>query len=249
MEALARHGFEFCRLVNELGALEKDTGTYYLREVLDSEGRVKERKGMLQYVIPEREDGSGIIHHRLNTCATVTGRLSSSNPNLQNLPRPDEDEDGVAKSKVKQVFTSRFGENGRITEVDYSALEVVMSCVHTGDTKLLSLLQAGTDMHCYRLAFREGLEYGDVYQRCHNKALPDYPVWKTKRSHIKTPSFAAQYGASAKGVAFAAGCTVEFAQEFLDNEARMFPTTIGFRAIVKEEVERGSWSYIPRAGR
>lgn len=238
MEALARQGFELCRLVNELGALEKDTGTYYMREVLDSEGRVKERKGMLQYVIPEREDGSGIIHHRLNTCATVTGRLSSSNPNLQNLPRPDEDEDGVAKSKVKQVFTSRFGENGRITEVDYSALEVVMSCVHTGDTKLLSLLQAGTDMHCYRLAFREGLEYEEVYQRCHNKALPDYPVWKTKRSHIKTPSFAAQYGASAKGVAFAAGCTVEFAQEFLDNEARMFPTTIGFRAVIKEEVER-----------
>lgn len=80
MEALARQGFEFCKLVNELAALEKDTGTYYLREVLDAEGKVKERKGMLQYVIPERPDGSGIIHHRLNTCATVTGRLSGSNP-------------------------------------------------------------------------------------------------------------------------------------------------------------------------
>lgn len=238
MEALARQGFEFCKLVNELAALEKDTGTYYLREVLDAEGKVKERKGMLQYVIPERPDGSGIIHHRLNTCATVTGRLSSSNPNLQNLPRPDEDGDGVAKSKVKQVFTSRFGDNGRITEVDYSALEVVMSCVHTGDKKLLGLLQSGTDMHCYRLAFREGLDYDEVYYRCHDKNYPDYSTWKTKRSHIKTPSFAAQYGASARGVAFAAGCTVEFAQEFLDNEERMFPTTIGFRAIVKEEVER-----------
>ena len=43
--------------------------------------------------------------------------------------------------KVKQMFTSRFGESGRITEVDYSALEVVMSCVHTGDRKLLNLLQ------------------------------------------------------------------------------------------------------------
>lgn len=238
MEALARQGFEFCKLVNELAALEKDTGTYYLREVLDAEGKVKERKGMLQYVIPERPDGSGIIHHRLNTCATVTGRLSSSNPNLQNLPRPDEDGDGVAKSKVKQVFTSRFGDNGRITEVDYSALEVVMSCVHTGDKKLLGLLQSGTDMHCYRLAFREGLDYDEVYYRCHDKTYQDYSTWKTKRSHIKTPSFAAQYGASARGVAFAAGCTVEFAQEFLDNEARMFPTTIGFRAVVKEEVER-----------
>lgn len=238
MEALARQGFEFCRLVNELAALEKDTGTYYLREVLDAEGKVKERKGMLQYVIPERPDGSGIIHHRLNTCATVTGRLSSSNPNLQNLPRPDEDGDGVAKSKVKQVFTSRFGDNGRITEVDYSALEVVMSCVHTGDTKLLGLLQAGTDMHCYRLAFREELPYEEVYERCHNKKHELHPLWKAMRTSIKAPSFAAQYGATAKGIAFATGCTVEFAQAFLDNEAALFPQTIGFRAVVKEEVER-----------
>ena len=238
MEALARQGFEFCKLVNELAALEKDTGTYYLREVLDAEGKVKERKGMLQYVIPERQDGSGIIHHRLNTCATVTGRLSSSNPNLQNLPRPDEDGDGVAKSKVKQVFTSRFGDNGRITEVDYSALEVVMSCVHTGDKKLLGLLQSGTDMHCYRLAFREGLPYEEVYERCHNKKHELHPLWKAMRTGIKAPSFAAQYGATAKGIAFATGCTVEFAQAFLDNEAALFPQTIGFRAVVKEEVER-----------
>ncbi|UVX31835.1 DNA polymerase [Klebsiella phage VLCpiA1d] len=238
MEALARQGFEFCKLVNELAALEKDTGTYYLREVLDAEGKVKERKGMLQYVIPERPDGSGIIHHRLNTCATVTGRLSSSNPNLQNLPRPDEDGDGVAKSKVKQVFTSRFGDNGRITEVDYSALEVVMSCVHTGDKKLLGLLQSGTDMHCYRLAFREGLPYEEVYERCHNKKHELHPLWKAMRTGIKVPSFAAQYGATAKGIAFATGCTVEFAQAFLDNEAALFPQTIGFRAVVKEEVER-----------
>lgn len=183
MEALARQGFEFCKLVNELAALEKDTGTYYLREVLDAEGKVKERKGMLQYVIPERPDGSGIIHHRLNTCATVTGRLSASSPNLQNLPR-----DGT--SAVKQMFTSRFGESGRITEVDYSALEVVMSCVHTGDRKLLGLLQAGTDMHCYRLAFREGLPYEEVYERCHNKKHELHPLWKAMRTGIKAPSFA-----------------------------------------------------------
>lgn len=183
MEALARQGFEFCKLVNELAALEKDTGTYYLREVLDAEGKVKERKGMLQYVIPERPDGSGIIHHRLNTCATVTGRLSASSPNLQNLPR-----DGT--SAVKQMFTSRFGESGRITEVDYSALEVVMSCVHTGDRKLLGLLQAGTDMHCYRLAFREKLPYEEVYERCHNKKHELHPLWKAMRTGIKAPSFA-----------------------------------------------------------
>lgn len=231
MEALARHGFEFCRLVNELGALEKDTGTYYLRTEYNEDGAVKKTSGMLQYVIPQNPDGSGIIHHRLNTCATVTGRLSGSNPNLQNLPR-----DGT--SRVKQMFTSRFGESGRITEVDYSALEVVMSCVHTGDLKLLGLLQSGTDMHCYRLAFKENKTYEEMYDLCHNADGPDYKYWKQQRTDIKPPSFAAQYGATAKGIAFATGCTVEYAQSFLDNEAKLFPTTIGFRAVVKEEVER-----------
>lgn len=231
MEALARQGFEFCRLVNELGALEKDTGTYYLRTEYNEDGSVKKLSGMLQYVIPQSPDGSGIIHHRLNTCSTVTGRLSGSNPNLQNLPR-----DGT--SRVKQMFTSRYGAEGRITEVDYSALEVVMSCVHTGDRKLLSLLQNGTDMHCYRLAFKEGKTYEEMYDLCHNADGPDYKYWKQQRTDIKPPSFAAQYGATAKGIAFATGCTVEYAQSFLDNEAKLFPDTIGFRAVIKEEVER-----------
>lgn len=231
MEALARQGFEFCRLVNELGALEKDTGTYYLRTEYNEDGSVKKLSGMLQYVIPQSPDGSGIIHHRLNTCSTVTGRLSGSNPNLQNLPR-----DGT--SRVKQMFTSRYGAEGRITEVDYSALEVVMSCVHTGDRKLLSLLQNGTDMHCYRLAFKENKTYEDMYDLCHNADGPDYKYWKQQRTDIKPPSFAAQYGATAKGIAFATGCTVEYAQSFLDNEAKLFPDTIGFRAVIKEEVER-----------
>ena len=231
MEALARQGFEFCRLVNELGALEKDTGTYYLRTEYNEDGSVKKLSGMLQYVIPQSPDGSGIIHHRLNTCSTVTGRLSGSNPNLQNLPR-----DGT--SRVKQMFTSRYGAKGRITEVDYSALEVVMSCVHTGDRKLLSLLQNGTDMHCYRLAFKEGKTYEEMYNLCHNADGPDYKYWKQQRTDIKPPSFAAQYGATAKGIAFATGCTVEYAQSFLDNEAKLFPDTIGFRAVIKEEVER-----------
>lgn len=231
MNGLAAQGFEFAKLVNELASLEKDTGTYYLRTEYNKDGSVKKVSGMLQYVIPDAEDGSGIIHHRLNTCSTVTGRLSASNPNLQNLPR-----DGT--SRVKQMFTSRFGESGRITEVDYSALEVVMSCVHTGDLKLLNLLLDGTDMHCYRLAFKENKTYEEMYDLCHNPDGSEYKYWKQQRTDIKPPSFAAQYGATAKGIAFATGCTVEYAQSFLDNEAALFPTTIGFRDVVRAEVER-----------
>lgn len=231
MKGLAAQGFEFAKLVNELASLEKDTGTYYLRTEYNDDESVKKLSGMLQYVIPQTPDGSGIIHHRLNTCATVTGRLSGSNPNLQNLPR-----DGT--SRVKQMFTSRFGEAGRIIEVDYSALEVVMGCVHTGDTKLLELLRADTDMHCYRLAFQEGMTYEEVYERCHNQDHPDHKEWKAKRTAIKAPSFAAQYGASAKGIAFATGIPVEDCQRFLDNEEALFPVTTNFKNLVREEVER-----------
>lgn len=229
MMGLAAQGFEWAKNINDLNALEKDTGTYYLREELDDDGNVVKQSGMLQYVIPDKPDGSGIIHHRLNTSATVTGRLSASNPNLQNLPRD---------SAVKQMFTSRYGPNGVIIEVDYSALEVVMGVVHSGDMELLRLLQAGTDMHCYRLAYQQAMPYEEVLELCHNETGAEYSKWKKLRTDIKAPSFAAQYGASAAGIAFATGCTVEFAQAFLDNEAKMFPATAKFRDVIRESVER-----------
>jgi len=222
-------------LMVELASLEKDTGTYYLRTEYKDDGTVKKVKGMLQFVGPD-----SIVHHSLNTTATVTTRLSSSTPNLQNLPR-----DGT--SRVKAMFTSRFGTDGRIVEVDYSALEVVMLCAMTGDTDLLALLLAGTDMHCYRLAFKLGEPYEDVLRKAVTAHDPDSPAfdpseenkrYKQMRTDIKPLSFADQYGASAEGIAFNTGCTVEFAQEFQDNEAKMFPISRGYRAVIAKEVER-----------
>ena len=64
------HGMTQANALIELAALEKDTGTYYLRT--DASGK---QSGMLQFVEP-----TGIIHHQLNACATVTGRLSGSRP-------------------------------------------------------------------------------------------------------------------------------------------------------------------------
>lgn len=174
------HASGFFKAYNELTLRQKDLGFY---EVIDynKDGSVRKVTGMLPYVIPQKEDGSGIIHHRLNHCATTTGRLSSSSPNMQQIPRD---------SKVKQILRSRYGENGMIAQCDYSAMEVVMGCVITGDKKLLSLLEAGTDMHCYRLAFQEGMSYEEVYELCHNPDAPNHKEWKKKRTAIKTFSFA-----------------------------------------------------------
>lgn len=238
------HGMTQANALIELAALEKDTGTYYLRT--DASGK---QSGMLQFVEP-----TGIIHHQLNACATVTTRLSGSRPNLQNLPR-----DGT--SKVKSMFTSRFGTSGRIVEVDYTALEVVTLASIADDINLLEQLIKGTDMHCYRLAFKLGEPYEEVYKKCHDKSHPEHKQYKDLRTAIKTPSFADQYGATEYGVAYAAGCSVEFAREFQENEAKLFPQAKAYASTVvrpaveatgllapmeREMNERGEWKVFRR---
>lgn len=232
LKAIKAYAAEVAFLV-DLAALKKDTGTYYLSEEKGVDGNVVSRKGMLACVGTD-----SIVHHNLNSTATVTGRLSSSNPNLQNIPRADEDNEGKAKSRVKEMFTSRFGPDGKIIEVDYSALEVVMLCALTGDMDLLSLLQAGTDMHTYRLAYREGLEYEYLKSIVDDEDHPEHGRWKRERTNIKPLAFADQYGSSPEGLAFNTGCSIEFAREFQENEARMFPTSRGYRAVIRAEVEK-----------
>lgn len=223
---LAKHGFEAAKVLSRMADLTKDNGTYYRNVEYAKDGSVKRVKGMLQYVQPD-----GIIHHNLNVCATSTGRLSASQPNLQNLPR-----DGT--SKVKQMFSSRFGAEGKIIEVDYSALEVVMLAALSGDDNLLKELLSGTDMHCLRLAAKLGEPYEEVKRKAvDDDTHPEHKQYKQMRTEIKTPSFAAQYGASARGIAYASGCTVEFAEEFLATEARLFPQAIGFRQVIRDMVE------------
>lgn len=223
LEAIAQYA-PAVRLMVSLATLEKDTGTYYKSD---------DGKGMLNFVGPD-----GIVHHSLNGTATVTGRLSSSRPNLQNLPRSDEDDAGEAKSRVKEMFTSRFGSAGKIVEVDYSALEVVMLAALTKDDKLLELLQADTDMHCYRLAFKLGEPYDEVKRKCKDASDPEHNKYKVMRTKIKTPSFADQYGATAEGIAFQTGMSVEECREFQENEMKLFPVSRGYRKVIADEVAR-----------
>lgn len=216
----------FAKPLKELAQLDKDNSTYYLVQEYNAKGEPKKTKGMLQYVGPD-----GIIHHSLNGCATVTTRLSSSTPNLQNLPRE-------GTSTVKEMFSSRFGTDGRIVEVDYTALEVVDIAAASGDRNLLDQLLSGTDMHCYRLAGKLKEPYAEVLEKATNKEHPDYKVYKELRTQIKPQAFAAQYGASAHGISFATGCSIEDAQAFLDTEAALFPEATAFKQLIRKEVER-----------
>lgn len=213
--------------LRELAQLDKDNSTYYITYEYHKDGTVKKVKGMLQFV-----GDDCIIHHSLNGTSTVTTRLSSSNPNLQNLPR-----DGT--SKVKEMLASRFGKDGKVVEVDYTALEVVALAAISGDDNLLTQLLSGTDMHCYRLAGKLGRPYEELVAIVGDKEHPEHKTIKQARTDIKPQAFAAQYGASAIGISFATGCSVEDAEKFLETEGKLFPQAFGYaRTVVREEVER-----------
>ena len=197
--------------IEEFAKLNKDLGTYYLREKLDEEGNVVKVSGMLQYLTPEN-----IVYHNLNCTSTVTGRLSSTKPNLQNIPRGD-------TSDVKNMFRSRFGDDGVIIEADYSALEVVTLAAFSKDKNLVKALLDGIDMHCMRLSQQLGESYESVLIKCKDEAHPEHKQYKSMRTAVKPKAFAFQYGATAHGIAFATGCSVEEAQAFIDAEKALFP--------------------------
>lgn len=260
----------------EFAKLDKDVGTYYLREVKDEEGNVTKMSGMLQYLTPQ-----SIVYHVLNCTSTVTTRLSGTRPNMQNIPRGD-------TSDVKRMFASRFDSevwlnyalsarliesalyaecianivagisNGAVIEADYSALEVVCLAAFSKDKNLVRALLDNIDMHCMRLSQQLKETYEDVLKKCKDESHPDHKRYKTMRTDIKPKAFAYQYGATAAGIAFATGCTVEDAQAFIDAEKALFPEVesyyedVIFAAVEKsatmhrEQNDAGGWRVYKR---
>src|SRR5574337_333605 len=186
IEELGVRDIPFLKYLARSTSLAKDLGTYYI--TTDDKGN---EKGMLTLVQPD-----SIIHHMLNMTSTVTARLSSSNPNLQNLSKGN-------KSDVKLLFTSRFGADGSIVQSDFSSLEVYIQAILSGAKNLIADLRAGKDMHCVRLAAKEGMSYEEVYHLCKGKDVDPalQQAWDYKRTGTKEFSFQRAYGAGLEAIA------------------------------------------------
>lgn len=203
----------------EQAKISKDLGTYYWVE--DGEGG---RKGMLALLGPD-----GVIHHQLNMVNTVTARLSSSDPNLQNIPKGD-------KSDVKTVFVSRFGDDGFVVQSDFTALEVYVQGNLSLDKNLLADLRSGLDMHCKRVSQKEGVPYEYVVERAKNEDHPDHKAWAYKRTKAKEFSFQRAYGAGAEAIAAATGMSVEDVKALIAAEEVMYPGVAAFNARTEQQL-------------
>ncbi len=210
IESLGMSGVPFLKTLALLQKYTKDISTYYRSE--------DDSKGMLTTVGPD-----GLIHHSLNFTSTVTGRLSGSSPNFQNIPR-------AANSSVKRILTSRFS-GGNIVQSDFSSLEVYCQAILTRDEYLVADLRAGIDLHCMRLASIEGISYEEVVKlvKSGDKA------WKEKRTNAKIYSFQAAYGAGDRMIADTTGMTLERTKELrAADDSRYTAVTPYFKARAQE---------------
>ena len=123
----------------------------------------------------------GLLHGSLNHCSVITGRLSSTAPNLQNMPKED-DEDPF---NVKSAFVSRWGDLGAIVNIDWKSLEFMVAQILCNDPQMTADILNGVDIH---------RETASVVFR-----VPKEQVTDKQRTMAKRASFALLYGGSAKG--------------------------------------------------
>jgi len=102
------------------------------------------------------------IHTTLNQHVTVSGRLSSVEPNLQNIPRPDED-----KFKIRAAFCAALG--CVLVIADYDQLEMKLMAHFSQDPEMIGAIRSGKDLHCYTVALMYGENYEEVAEAKHCK--------------------------------------------------------------------------------
>lgn len=225
IKELGNRDIPFLKTLAEFSSLSKDLGTYYI--TYDEKG---EAKGMLSLL-----DELSIIHHKINHTSVVTGRFSSSDPNLQNIPKGN-------KSDIKSVFMSRFGKyivddfgnlvyvpNGKVIQSDFTALEIYIQALLTKCKQLIIDLQAGLDMHCVRLATKEKMDYDEVVKLC--KGYKDeagvwhdaVKEWDYKRTGAKVFSFQRAYGAGAQKIADSTGLPIEEVEALIEADNLRYP--------------------------
>lgn len=152
---------------------------------------------------------NGRIHTDLVQYGTVTGRFSSREPNLQNIPRPDTE----LGKKIRGLFMAPF--RYKLLIADYGQMELRILASMIGYGGLYDGFQAGIDAHTQTAAL--------VYR------VPVDKVEKWQRSAAKTLNFAIVYGAQAAKVAQTLKITVEEAEQLLADHRTAFPEIYKFK--------------------
>ena len=139
---------------------------------------------------------SGRVHTEFNQTVTTTGRLSSTNPNLQNITVRGED-----SKKIKSAFVAK---NGYVLlSCDYSQIELRLLAHFSGEEKLIKAYEQGADIHSETASMIFG--------------VPINEVTSAQRKEAKAVNFGVVYGISDFGLARDVGISVKKAKDYIEN--------------------------------
>ena len=163
----------------------------------------------------------GRIHTTYNQTTTATGRLSSSKPNLQNIPVRTEE-----GNKIRKAFIPRDRENGLILSADYSQIELRLLAHVSGDEHLIEAFKSGEDIH--------RITASKVFD------VPLDKVTKEMRYKAKAVNFGIVYGQSKYGLAKALNISIYDAENFINRYFATYPNVKKYMEdIVQKVSEQG----------
>ena len=161
----------------------------------------------------------GRIHTSYNQTVTTTGRLSSSNPNLQNIPIRTEE-----GNKIRQAFVPSDRANYLIMSADYSQIELRLLAHVSEDEHLIEAFKSGIDVHT--------LTASKVFE------VPIEEVTKEMRYKAKAVNFGIVYGQSKYGLAKALKITPVEAENFINKYFETYPKINEYMSKMVELVEK-----------
>ena len=167
--------------------------------------------------LPKLADDSGRVHCQFNQSVTITGRLSSTNPNLQNVPiRTNEGR------RIRQSFVAPKGY--RLVSADYSQIELRIMAHYSKDESLLNAFAKGEDIHIATAAAVDGVDISSVTQ--------------DQRRQAKAVNFGLIYGMGAFGLSKQLGIDRSAAQGLIDRYFEKYPSVLNCMNSVRSQAEK-----------
>lgn len=200
----------------DVSVLEKLALTYELpKMLLEYREKAKLKSTYLDALPAMVHPETHVVHTSYHQTVTATGRLSSSDPNLQNIPIKTE-----AGRQIRKAFRSRHGKKGFILAADYSQIELRILAHFSGDPNLVKAFSEDKDVHRFTATLLYDVDEKDVTREMRNIA--------------KTINFSIIYGKTGYGLSQDLGLSIGEANEFIENYFNRYP---GIRSYLDTQKE------------
>ncbi len=199
----------------DAASLEKLKGVHPIIDLISEYRELVKLKTTYVDTLPKLiEPKTKRVHTSFNQTITATGRLSSSDPNLQNIPIKTE-----LSREVRKAFIAEKGY--KLVAADYSQIELRIVASLANDQNMIKAFKQGQDIHTITAAKIHGLK-------------PE-KVTKEIRRTAKEINFGIMYGMGAKGVSSRTGIPLEKAKEFIEKYFQAFPSVKKYIQKIKNQ--------------